>query len=552
MSLTPPGLTTSTTPNKFSPAYGLNYWTFIPDFSTSTAIPSTSKTFVDVQILTQGFAIGGPFIETDAGRFKVPVRTDQFGDPFYLLNTQNIIKSFVTYPFDSGLSASYDAGPAQIVNETVSLTWSGNFPFVSPEPEGIVAYQLQYGLEYNPNVSFTQLVGVATNSNTLFLVQSGVNYFCSIGDIVTVSPDSILYQYWAGTASILNIFDDGFGTFIVTDQIPDIELVTLAGGHISGAFSLVQHISGVSAEKYAYNGVRQYNENGLNMGNIFEFKNHGTFSFLNDYGKDINHCIPIMPGQGERTRYLADLQKGLTGSLNLQCNVYSPTGSITTTNTTLQTNLAGLGGGIKYWNKCFTVQLFDQYNTLPVVDGNQYQFVLQVNTGSTVSTVAQIWYVGYNPMNIYNNYRIKFMNRQGSWAYWNFNKQTTQTTQVARTEYVKPLQYDYTLNQNKTNYAMSKLRGNAILSANVFEQFTLNTDWITQDAYAYLSQLVTSPEVYIYYDTYTQTDGTILNGVNIPLIITDSSYVFKTLLRDKLFNLTLNCKYAYATQIQNQ
>jgi len=551
--LTTPGLTISSAPNEFSAVYGPNWWTFTPDFTNTTAVQNTCKVFTNVEIYTQNFAIGGPFLIADAGRFKVPIRTDQYGDLYFVLNTQNILKSFVTFPYDSGNPAAYDSGPAQSINECVSLTWSGFFPYVAPEPEGIVRYRLNYGIEYDPDIRFQQLIGVATASNSLYFCPDTVNYFCQVGDVVTVSPDSGLYQYWAGTASIIGIFDDGFSTYIQTDQIPDTDLVTSSGGIISGAFSLVQHSIGQTGDQYAYNGVRQWNENTIDLGKVYAFKNIGTFSFLNDYGKDKNHCIPIMPGQGERTRFLADLQTGLTGSMNLQCNVYGIGGTVsTTTNTSLQEILAGVGGGAKYTNKCFTVQLFDQAGTLPVIDGYKYQFIMQTGVGAVTHNIAEIWYVGYNPINLYNNHRIKFLNRQGTWCYWNFNKDAKQTTQVARTEYIRPLQYDYTIDKSKTGYSTSKLRGNAVLSTSVYEEFTFNTDWITEDAYAYLAQLTTSPEVYIFYDTYTQIDGTVLKGVNIPLIITDSSYSFKTTLRDKLFNLTINCKYAFGTQIQNQ
>jgi len=105
------------------------------------------------------------------------------------------------------------------------------------------------------------------------------------------------------------------------------------------------------------------------------------------------------------------------------------------------------------------------------------------------------------------------------------------------------LQYNYTQNTSKAGYSLSGLRGQAILSSNVNETFVLNSDWITQDDYAFLNQLITSPEVYIYDDT---------TGNNTPIIITDNSYVFKTTFRDKLFNLTISYKYAFDTNLQNQ
>lgn len=210
--------------------------------------------------------------------------------------------------------------------------------------------------------------------------------------------------------------------------------------------------------------------------------------------------------------------------------------------------------------------LFDSVNTIAIVDGYKYKFTLYYHNG-TDKEYASIWYVGDTKCGKYQNYRIKFLNKQGSWSYWNFNKESMQTSTIERTEFKRPIQYDYTLDSTAGNYSTSGLRGQSILSSKVEQSFTLNTDWIRESDYQFLAQLFESPEVYIYFDNddakilseqlgYSGTTifnaGSSAAGTNIPIILTDSNYTFKTLNRDKLFNLTITYKYAFDTKIQNQ
>lgn len=271
-----------------------------------------------------------------------------------------------------------------------------------------------------------------------------------------------------------------------------------------------------------------------------------VYRFMNDWGRTSSQAIPIKAGQGERVRFIKDtLSSQPTVTLYTYDNgslVYS--GPIPGfSSTTFQWAPSGSG----FAEKCFTMQVFDQNNTIPIVHNRIYRFSL-----SDGNYEQSIYYIGDTSCSKYENIRIKFMNRQGSWCYWNFNRDLKHTTNISRTEYKQPLKYDYSLDFNNSGYALSKQRGSAVLSSSVIETYTLNSDWITEEAGNYLSQLLTSPEVYIFYDTYTQIDGSVLTSVNIPIIITDNNYTFKTLNRDKLFNLTINYKLAYDTVLQNQ
>jgi len=122
----------------------------------------------------------------------------------------------------------------------------------------------------------------------------------------------------------------------------------------------------------------------------------------------------------------------------------------------------------------------------------------------------------------------------GGYDYFTFNKDKKRTVAINRTEYKQVLDIAYEFGD----------RGDVVLAQDVQYTFTLNSDWISEETYLWLEELVTSPEVYIvtFLDSKYKLD---------PIVITDTSYVIKTRLRDKIFNLTLNYKLAYPVNVAN-
>jgi len=564
MSLSLPQFTLSQKPNGFSPVNAPIWFAFTASFASSSGDINNSEAFIDLQIIDQNNEAGS--IIDSPGRFKVPPRGNT-----YVYDPSNVLKTYVTFPFDS--STAYMS-----VNEWTGFgATAGSYPFIAPETEGIVRYQLHYGLQWNPNVTFQDLASVTglAGGNTIY-ASIGVNYFCAVGDVISITLDSDLFRYFAGTASVLSIGDSGFDTFVTTDQIVDADalaLILAAGGTITGEFTNVQHFYGTASYYYGTNGTKQWFEQDIDYGNRYALQ--GNQPFLTDYGYDSNHCIPIKPGQAERARFIADFYGDSGYTLDVSSGMYFYT-------ETFDSNMVFLGTssvlvdtndpitGAFYSQKCFTICVFDNFNTIPIVDGYYYKFSIKVmSSHGHLNPFPPIWYRGDTKCSKYDNYRIKFLNKQGSWNYWNFNKDTTKTTTIERTEYTRPTQYNYTLLTDRNNYSTSKLRGTAVLSSKAEQTFTMNTDWITEDSFTFLSQLVTSPEVFIYYDYFSayvlmaelalsgyNVGNTIFGieskGTNIPIIITDTSYVYKTLNRDKLFNLTITFKYAFDTNLQYQ
>jgi hypothetical protein len=555
-----PGLTISSTPNKYSPVNGYNYWVFTGDFNTAstTADINLSKVFVDLEVLNQSYGtpIDGSLKET-LGRFRVPARTGNI----FLFDPQKLLDTKVSFTYDNPLITTDGfagwSGTAGVINESSGFGPTsfgyGYVPLVAPDKDSIVRYRLHYGLEWDPNIDFVRIQAATISGITYSqyvitsYTSSNTNQFVQVGDLVKIFTTSGLFSYFNGTASVKAFTYSATGTFVTTDQVWTSAFGTMS---IPGTFDIVQHYYGYSNDRWAYNGARQYEEKNIDFGKLYTYgytSSSVKLRFMNDWGTTASQAIPIKAGQGERVRFMKDentYQPDLTlYTYDNGVLVYS--GTIPGLSSTGIQWSPGGGGGFK--QKCFTLQVFDQNNTIPIVHNRVYRFSL-----SGGGYEQSIYYIGDTACSKYENVRIKFLNRQGTWCYVNFNKDNKHTSNISKTEYKQPLKYDYSLDWRQSGYSISKQRGSAVLSSSVNETYTLNSDWISEEYGNYLVQLLTSPEVYVFYDTYTQIDGTILTSVNIPVIITDSNYVFKTVNRDKLFNLTINYKLAYDTTLQNQ
>ena len=73
-------------------------------------------------------------------------------------------------------------------------------------------------------------------------------------------------------------------------------------------------------------------------------------------------------------------------------------------------------------------------------------------------------------------------------------------------------------------------------------KMTMNSNWITENDAIWLEELLTAPDVYIL----------TTNNTKVPIIITDNTYEVKTALRNQMFNLVLNYKFANDINLQNE
>lgn len=126
--------------------------------------------------------------------------------------------------------------------------------------------------------------------------------------------------------------------------------------------------------------------------------------------------------------------------------------------------------------------------------------------------------------------RFKFMNNYGKYDYYTFTGATKKNVAIKRNSFKKP-DYDW----SASGYTRtSRSRGSTQYETVLTDTLTVVSDWLTEDESAWLEQLVSSPDVYVY-----------RNGSMVAVEVIAGNYEPKYESSDQLFNLTLTYKYAY-------
>jgi len=134
---------------------------------------------------------------------------------------------------------------------------------------------------------------------------------------------------------------------------------------------------------------------------------------------------------------------------------------------------------------------------------------------------------------IYETIQICFINQTGGNEFWYFNKDSKRTVTTDRQEFNKVLSPTYQIgNRGRTVYS--------VVSRDVWR---INTDWISEYDYSFLEQLIQSTEAY-----WVKNSGTEMH----PIVIINKDYPIKTMLRDNLFNMTLDFEMAYDKNVVSQ
>ena len=124
--------------------------------------------------------------------------------------------------------------------------------------------------------------------------------------------------------------------------------------------------------------------------------------------------------------------------------------------------------------------------------------------------------------------RLAWRNSKGCYDYFNFKKKSTQTIEVSRNNYETMLG-DF----NNTMYSYDNFgRGKKTRTTTAILKETLQTDWISEADAVLLESLIMSTNVQIVENadtTYT-----------VPVMVSDKSFIKKTVANDKLIKYTIN------------
>jgi hypothetical protein len=158
---------------------------------------------------------------------------------------------------------------------------------------------------------------------------------------------------------------------------------------------------------------------------------------------------------------------------------------------------------------------------LPGQDAPFFSF-LELEMGQLVSEVRR--YRIDNDCNVDENFRFVWLNSFGGWDYFNFKLGGKQTINVERQTYKKLLSRNYSIgDRGDTTYAQ---RGE--------EMWSVQSNWVTEYESQWLTGMIESREVYHVKD-----------GEIYPIQIMDTSYQVKSAIRDQIFNVIIQFKYAF-------
>ena len=131
--------------------------------------------------------------------------------------------------------------------------------------------------------------------------------------------------------------------------------------------------------------------------------------------------------------------------------------------------------------------------------------------------------------------RLGWRNSLGCYDYFNFKQKSTQTLDVTRNNYETMIGE---FSSDMYSYTNSD-RGKNTKNTSAVLKETINTDWISEADAVLLEGLLMSTNVSI-----IETTGTNSSRYTVPVMVTDSSFVKKTVANDKLIQYTINIEYA--------
>jgi len=131
----------------------------------------------------------------------------------------------------------------------------------------------------------------------------------------------------------------------------------------------------------------------------------------------------------------------------------------------------------------------------------------------------------------YDNIRLAWRNRLGSWDYMNFRGKSTESVDITRSDMAKvPGTWD------STTFTYDNWdRGKKTLYTEATRKLSINSDWLNEDEAVWLEELFTSTNVQILADS----------NIVYPVIITNKTYTKKTSVNNKIkIQYTINLEYA--------
>jgi hypothetical protein len=403
----------------------------------------------------------------------------------------------------------------------------------------MVKYWLDYGFESDIQVPYYDFVfftsGTFSGFGIKFLENTNTDFL--VGDYIYVDKTNQKVNLsYNGFQTVTGIY----GTAYVTTDVGYSGVNTPDGGD-GGYITSVSRITSTTATSstastagnYTWNAIRQYNQKGDNFGT--QYVCHSNVNpFLTSYTYSVTIPTYIKPTKLNTYETLGFLLNGTATASSYQVDHltyygYSRSGNITTIVEQANATFSSINYIGKFEVGIGTNNITSLFPSMTFAGVDFYKVYIG-HGNNAVANVARYIDRTCSP---YENVQLTWLNRLGSYEYWNFSLVSKKNLTTMRTEWRKQLDWDYSIGD----------RQQSILSQKAGFDYTINSDWLNQYDYEFLNELITSPEVY-------RIDNSDL-VTRIPIIITDTKWVQKTQLVDMLFNLTLNYKDAFNFNTQD-
>lgn len=450
---------------------------------------------------------------TTLSTYKVPPTPDGYA----LFSPHQLLKSFFDYnvnPFQSGWASNFTGG----VNTGI--------------PEGLVQYTINYGYEYNPNQPYYDVFYYnSTNAGLTFSSPHGL----AVGDIVTVNKtNKQVNTIYDGTASIVSIPNPYFA--VINKGWSG---VNTPNGTDGGIITNIFRLNATASTRYAFNGTRQYRERTKNFNQyVLGLTNNNKFlrNYPSEY-KPINYGPLNETHEYETVSLIIATPSGMTSSVK-----FAMFNSAGVQQTSYSYNLSSGNTYRRLDIGVGTQNLSNSFGINWSSSNYSYYTVTYLQNGVTASeTLKYRLKSECSPYNANEWVRVLWLNRQGGWDYFTFTRDVKKSVNITRSEYNRITDWDYSVGD----------RGRTIFATKAEEQYTIQSNWITDNEAKWLEELMTSPEVYIIgNDNKTYYSG-LSTAYKLPIIITQNSYEVKTTMRNQMFNFVLSYKMAYNTNLQN-
>ncbi len=418
--------------------------------------------------------------------------------------------------------------PAKMLRTQISQDLETFIPLQSVCTNSIVPYAIKIGYEYQPilNIIFfvhgSDLVAWPSYTNNLALILATSSAPVQTGDIITIAKNNKqINPSFAGTCSVLDV-SVGFGNQAVLTDKPMFvanELIPFPVGSIT---NILHQGTVTSSTLYGLNGDRQYTERTRNFGTEYLQLGPPIKPMLTNYTTSFQGQVkPIFNNQYECVHALLDPNINTPNLLTY--NLYDSNWNLVYTDSShayaLNPNnhrvaiasgtaqLAAIGLTLSFYNASF-------YSVSITQLGGGFSYFSTYYYGLVCNPSP-------NP-----NVRLTWLNPLGGMDHWNFNWKSVTTTSINRTEYKQVLPWNYNVGD----------RGTTLLTTEANDTQTITTDFLTEFEAHWLKELIFSKEVWVINENTNQY---------LPIIITDSSFINKTKLNDKLFALTISFKYSY-------